>query len=95
MKGTRKFMRPPGYAEAAMSQSRAAVFLRGLRRERRRLLRQLKQIYEQVEISEAECRGLCYQAIKVMALSVLLESLSKKSTAVSNGVSGDHRSARV
>jgi hypothetical protein len=30
-----------------------------------------------------------------MALSVLLESLSKKSTAVPDGVSGDHRSARV
>jgi hypothetical protein len=86
MKWTGKFERPRSYVEAAPSQSQAAVSLRGLRRERRRLLRQLKQIRVQVGISEAECRVLRHQAIKVMALSVLLESLIHKSITVSDGV---------
>lgn len=86
MKWTGKFERPWSYVEAAPSQSQAAVFLRGLRRERRRLLRQLKQIRVQTGISEAECRVLRHQAIKVMGLSILLESLIRKSTAVSDGI---------
>ena len=74
------------FVEAAPSQSQAAVFERGLRRERRRLLRQIKQIRVQVEISEAECRGVRHQAIKVMAFSILLETLVQKYATVSDGI---------
>lgn len=87
MKWTGNFERPRSYVEDAPSQSQAAVLLRGLRRERRRLLRQLKQIRVHVGIPEAECRVLRHLAIKVMTLSILLESLIQKSTGVSDGIS--------
>lgn len=48
--------------------------LRGLRRERRRLLRQLKLTRVRAGISEEECKSLCAQAIRVIAFSVSLGS---------------------
>jgi hypothetical protein len=87
MKCARRLERARSYVVAAPSQSQAAVFLRGLRRERRRLLRQLKQIRVQVGIAETECRVLRQQAIKVMVLSIFLESLIQKSTTATDGVS--------
>lgn len=86
MKWTGKFEQPRSYVEGASERSQAEVFSRGLRRERRRLLRQLKQIRVLVGITEAECRVLRHQAIKVMAISILLETLIQKSTTVSDGV---------
>jgi hypothetical protein len=81
MKSTKKSNPLQSYVEATRSQSQVAGFLRDLRKERRRLLRRLKQIYVQVGgTSEEECRGLRDQAIRVVALSILLESLIQKST---------------
>jgi hypothetical protein len=60
---------------AVGSRSQKARFMRRLREERRKLLRQLKRIHVEVSISRAECRALRLQAAKVMALSVSLESL--------------------
>jgi hypothetical protein len=85
MKWTGKFEQPRSYIEGTSKQSQVEV-ARGLRKERRRLLRQLKQIRVQVGITEAECRVLRHQAIKVMAISILLETLIQKSTTVSDGV---------
>jgi hypothetical protein len=86
MNWTGKSEQPRSYVTGSSQQLRAEVFPRELRRERRRLLRQLKQIPVRVGITEAECRVLRYHAIKVMAISILLETQIQKSTTVSDGV---------
>lgn len=58
---------PRGHAQESM--------LRGLRRERRRLLRQLKLTRVHARMSEEECKSLCAQAIRVIAFSVSLGSV--------------------
>lgn len=87
MKYTRKLEHSAGSIEAEPHRASPVVSLRGLRKEKRRLLRQLKQIRVEVGISEAEYRGLCSQAIQVMTLGTLLVSQRKRSIMVFDGVS--------
>lgn len=87
MKYARKPDQSAGTTKLRPHQASSLVSLRGLRKEKRRLLRQLKQIRVEVGISEMEYRDLCYQAIQVVTLGFLLRSRRKMSLTVSNGVS--------